>query len=165
MKVDVLMILEAKIEKTFLSKQFCIERFTRPYMLYRNCDGRGTLAYVREDIPSKLIEMNSPVESISVELILRTKKWLVNCSYNASNGNICDHLRSLGKSLDTLLTNYNKVFLMEDFNAEEANIQVPTCFKNPDNSKTIDLMLTNSESAAFKNHVHLKQVFYLTFIK
>ena len=86
-------------------------------------------------------------------------------SYNASNGNICDHLRNLGKSLDTLLTNYKKKFLMEDFNAEEANIQVPTCFKNPDNSKTIDLMLTNSESAAFKNHVHLKQVFYLTFIK
>ena len=48
---------------------------------------------------------------------------------------------------------------MGDFNAEEANIhikdfcnlykqknliKVPTCFKNPDNSKTIDLMLTNS---------------------
>ena len=54
---------------------------------------------------------------------------------------------------------------MGDFNAEEANIQVPTCFKNPGNPKTIDLMLTNSESAAFKTHVHLKQVFYLTFIK
>ena len=79
-KVDLLMILETKIEKAFLSRQFCIERFTRPYMLYRHCDGRGTLAYVREDIPSKLIEMNSSVESISVELILRTKKWLVNCS-------------------------------------------------------------------------------------
>ena len=58
----------------------------------------------------------------------------------------------------TIVT-YDKVFLMGDFNAEEANIhikdlcnlyklknliKVPTCFKNPDNPKTIDLMLTNS---------------------
>ena len=54
---------------------------------------------------------------------------------------------------------------MGDFNAEEANIQVPTCFKNPGNPKTIDLMLTHSESAAFKTHVHLKQVFLSDFHK
>ena len=94
--------------------------------------------------------MNSSVENISIELNLSKKKWLVNCSYKANNSNIRDHLRSLGKSLDTLLTNYNKVFLMGDFNAEEANIhikdfcnlyrlknliKVPTCFKNPDKLK------------------------------
>ena len=103
--------------------------------------------------------MKSSVESISTELNLRKKNWLVNCSYNANNNSICDHLRSLGKSLDTLLTSYDKVFLMGDFNAEETNIhikdfcnlykqknliKVPTCFKNPDHSKTIDSMLTNS---------------------
>ena len=68
--------------------------------------------------------MNSSIESISIELNLRKKKWLVNCSYNANNSNICAHLRSLGKSLDILLTNYDKVFLMGDFNAEEANIHI-----------------------------------------
>ena len=67
----------------------------------------------------------------------------LNFSYNANNSKICDHLRSLGKSLDTLLTNYDKVFLMGDFTAEDANIhikdfcnldklkkliKVPTCF-------------------------------------
>ena len=103
--------------------------------------------------------MKSSVESISIELNLRKKNWRVNCSYNANNSSICDHLRSLGKSLDTLLTSYDKVFLMGDFNAEETNIhikdfcnlykqknliKVPTCFKNPDHSKTIDSMLTNS---------------------
>ena len=103
--------------------------------------------------------MKSSVESISTELNLRKKNWLVNCSYNANNNSICDHLRNLGKSLDTLLTSYDKVFLMGDFNAEETNIhikdfcnlykqknliKVPTCFKNPDHSKTIDSMLTNS---------------------
>ena len=104
--------------------------------------------------------------------------WLVGYFYNANNSNICDHLQSLGKSLYTLLTNYDKIFLMRDFDAEEANIyiedfcnlsklknliKVPTCFKNPDNHKTIDLMLTNSV-CSYKGHAQLKQV-YLTFIK
>ena len=153
------MILETKTDATFPSKQFYIGGFTPPYRLDRKCYGGGILVYVREDIPSKLIEMNSLVESISIELNLRKRKWLVNCSYNANNSNIRDHPRSLGKSLDTLLTNYDKVFLMGDFNAEEANIhikdfcnlyklknliKVPTCFKDPDNPKAINLMLTNS---------------------
>ena len=141
-KVDLLMISETKIDETFSSRQSYIEGFPPPYRLDRNCHGGGILVYVREDIPYKLIEMNSSVQSISIELNLRKKRWLVNCSYNANNSNICDHHR-LGKSLDTLLTNYDKVFLMGDFTAEDANIhikyfcnldklkkliKVPTCF-------------------------------------
>ena len=103
--------------------------------------------------------MNSPVESTSIELNLKKKKWLVNFTYSANNSNICDQLRSLVKSLDTFLTNYDKVFLMGNFNAEEAKIhikdfcnlykvrnliKVPICFKKPDYPKIIDLMLTKS---------------------
>ena len=169
-KVDVLMISETKIDETFPSRQFYTEGFTPPYRLDRNCHGGGILVYVREDIPSKLIEMNSSVESISIELNSRKKKWLVNCPYNANNSNICDYLRSLGKSLDTLLTHYDKLFLMRNFNAGEANIhikdfcnlyklknliKVPTSFKNPDNPKTIDLMLTKSVRS-FQNSLALE---------
>ena len=75
-KVDVLMISETKTDETFPSKQFYIEGFTPPYRLDRNCYGGGILVYVREDIPSKLIEMNSSVESISIELNLRKRKCL-----------------------------------------------------------------------------------------
>ena len=117
-KVDVYMMSETKIDETFPSRQFFIKGFTPPYRLDWNCHGGGILVYIREDIPSKLIEMKSSSESISIELKLRRKKWLVNCPYNANNSDICDHLRSLGKSLNTLLTNYDKVLLMGDFNAE-----------------------------------------------
>ena len=117
-KVDVYMMSETKIDETFPSRQFFIKGFTPPYRLDWNCHRGGILVYVREDIPSKLIEMKSSSESISIELKLRRKKWLVNCSYNANNSDICDHLRSLGKSLNTLLTNYDKVLLMGDFNVE-----------------------------------------------
>ena len=51
-------------------------------------EGGVILVYVKENIPSNLIETNSLVESISIELNLRKKKWLVNCSYNANNSNI-----------------------------------------------------------------------------
>ena len=117
-KVDVFMMSETKIDETFPSRQFFIKGFTPPYRLDWNCHGGGILVYVREDIPSKLIEMKSSSESISIELKLRRKKWFVNCSYSANNSDICDHLRSLGKSLNTLLANYDKVLLMGDFNAE-----------------------------------------------
>ena len=118
----------------------------------------------------KLIEMNGSVESISIELNVRKKKWLVNCSYSTNNSNICDHVRSLGKSLGTLLTNFDQVFLMGDFNAEEAifhikyfsnlyklkNLnKVPTCFKDPGNPKTTDLMLKNSVGS-FQNSCALE---------
>ena len=78
------MISEIRIDETFPSRQFCIEGFAPPYMLDRNCHGGGILLYIREDIPSKLIEMNTSVESIFIELNLKKKKWLVNCSYNAN---------------------------------------------------------------------------------
>ena len=51
-------------------------------------EGGVILVYVRENIPSNLIEINSLVKSISIELNLRKKKWLVNCSYNADSSNI-----------------------------------------------------------------------------
>ena len=70
------MISETKIDEIFASRRFYIEVFTPPYRLDRNCHGGGILVYVREDISSKLIEMNSSVESISIELNLRKRKWL-----------------------------------------------------------------------------------------
>ena len=91
-----------KLMKLFHLENSILKDFSSPYSLDRNCYGGGILVYVREDFPSKLIEMNSSVESISIELNLRKKKWLVYGSYNANNCNICDHLRSFGKSLDTL---------------------------------------------------------------
>ena len=114
--------------------------------------------------------MNGSVESISIELNVRKKKWLVNCSYSTNNSNICDHVRRLGKSLGTLLTIFDQEFLMGDLNAEEAifyikyfcnlykleNLnKVPTCFKDPGNPKTTDLMLKNSVGS-FQNSCALE---------
>ena len=57
-KADVLMISETEIDETFPSREFYIEGFTAPYRL--DCHGGSILlVYVKENILSKLIEINS----------------------------------------------------------------------------------------------------------
>ena len=156
--IDILMISETKIDDSFPATQFYIDGYSPPYRLDRNCDGGGIMIYVREDIPSKEIESNSSIKCIIIELNLGKKKWLLCGSYNPHKNLISQHLNVLCKSLDTLLTKYDNVFLMGDFNADKNQenlvdfcqlynlkhlIKVPTCYKNPDNPSVIDLMLTN----------------------
>ena len=45
-------------------------------------------------------------------------KWLLNCSYNSHRSLISEHLSITGKDLDLLSSNYDKIFLMRDFNVE-----------------------------------------------
>ena len=153
------MISETKIDETFPARQFYIDGHTPPYRLDRNCNGGGLMIFVREDIPSKLIENSNSIEGIFPEINLQKKKWLLCGSYNPHKNLISQHFSLISKSLDTLLTKYDNVFLMGDFNADKNNtslkdfcqlynlkhlIKVPTCYKNPENPSIIDLMLTNS---------------------
>ena len=170
------MISETRIDETFPSRQFCIEGFAPPYMLDRNCHGGGILLYIREDIPSKLIEMNTSVESIFIELNLKKKKWLVNCSYNANKSTQLWSSRKYRKMLRYPSNKLWQTSLMGDFNAEEANIhikdlcnscklknliKVSTCVKNPDN---LLIWCWQTQFTVVKTHAHFKKV-YLTFIK
>ena len=157
--VDIIMISETKIDETFPARRFYIDGYTPPYRLDRNCNGGGLMIFVREDIPSKLIENSNSIEGIFLEINLRKKKWLLCGSYNPHKNLISQQLSVISKSLDILLTKYDNVFLMRDFNADKNNtslkdfcqlynlkhlIKVPTCYKNPENPSIIDLMLTNS---------------------
>ena len=85
---------------------------------------------------------SSSIEDFFVELNLRCKKWLLSCSYNSHRSLISEHLGIIGKDLDLLSANYDKIFLIGDFNAEPHDhflmdfcnvynlknlIKVPTC--------------------------------------
>ena len=112
------MISETKIDNSFPTMQFHIEGYCI-YSLDRNEHGCGILVYVREDIPSKLIPMqSSSIEGFFIELNLRCKKWLLSCSYNSHRSLISEHISIIGKGLDLLSANYDQIFLMGDFNAE-----------------------------------------------
>ena len=63
-KVDILLISEAKLDSFFPLNQFHIDGFTTSYRLDRNQNG------------------GDEIESIFIEVNLRSKKWLISGSYN-----------------------------------------------------------------------------------
>ena len=90
--VDILLISETKIDSSFPTAQFKIEGYTT-YRLDRNSNGGGILLYVREDIPSTLLNTELLIEGFCTEINIRKKKWLLVCTYNFKPSQI-------GKDLD-----------------------------------------------------------------
>ena len=116
--------------------------------------------YIREDIPSRLLQCKSQynIESFSVEISLRKRQWFLNCSYNPHRNSISRHLECLNRVIDKHIKTCDNFILIGDFNVGidensmknfcdinclKSLIKVPTCFKNPGNPKYIDLILTN----------------------
>ena len=61
--IDVLMISETKTDDSFTLGNFLIGGFSKPCRLDRDSLGGGILLYVRKDIPSNLLEIETkPIE-------------------------------------------------------------------------------------------------------
>ena len=101
------MISETKLDSSFPNIQFQIHGYSEPYR-----------PYIREDIPTKLIDSQMKIEGFFIELNLRRKKWLLCCSYNPKYSQISHHLKEIGKDLDVLTTKYDNIILIGDFNVE-----------------------------------------------
>ena len=165
-KIDVLMISESKIDDSFRDSQFFLDGYSTPHRLDRKRNGGGKMLFVRNDIPSKKISIEKlPTESFLIELYLRKKRWLISYSYNPNNGNIESHLDTVSKSLDMHLKRYKNVILLGGFNANikdsfmknfcenfdlRSLVKEPACFKNPENSSCIDLILTKKPRSFIK---------------
>ena len=93
------------------------------------------------------------------ELNLRSKKWLLRCSYNPHKSLIKEHLKQLIKTTQIYSKTLDNFMLIVDYNAQvdETNtaffckiyelrslISEPTCYKNPLNPSCKDLFLTNN---------------------
>ena len=157
--IDVLLVSETKIDDSFPNGNFLIDWFSMPYRLDRNSNGGGLMLFVREDIPSNLVEAEAkPIEGFYTELNLHNDKWLLNCSYNPHENNIGNHLKAFSDFLDSHSSTYKKVLILGDFNVEVDDqnmktfcdiynltslIKQLTCYKNPSHPKCIDLILTN----------------------
>ena len=105
------MISETKLDSSFPKGQFQLHGYSELYRLDRNGYGGGTLLYIREDIPSKIIESKMNIEGFFVEFNLRRKKWLLCCSYNPKYFQVTHHLKEIGKVLDILSSNYENILL------------------------------------------------------
>ena len=155
--IDILLVLETKIDDSFPIGNFLIDGFSTPYRLDRNSNGAGLI--LREDIPSNLVEAEAkPIEGFYIELNLRNDKWLLNCSYNPRKNSTENHLKALSDFLDSHSSTSEKVLILGDFNVEfddqnmktfcdsyslTSLIKQPACYKNRSHSKCIELILTN----------------------
>ena len=108
--------------------------------------------YVRDDIPSKLLNISyvsSDIECLATEITLRNTKWLLICSYNPYK-NICENCKNILQddiylcvgdftleTSETALRNFCDLYKLKNL------VREPTCIKNPGNSSCIDLLLTN----------------------
>ena len=66
-----------KLDVSFPPSQFILDGFTPPYRLDRMQHGGGIMLFIREDISSKLLNVDisiSGIENVIVEINLRSKK-------------------------------------------------------------------------------------------
>ena len=71
------MISETKLDSSFPNGQFQIHGYSEPYRLDKNGNGGGILVFIREDIPTKLIDSQMKIEGFFIEINLRKKMALV----------------------------------------------------------------------------------------
>ena len=148
-----------KLDDSFPSAQFKIG-FTTQYRYDRNDKGGSLLLYIREDILSRLLQCKSQcnIESLSVDINLKKRKWFLNCSYNRHRNSVSSHLDSLNRAIDEHSKTYDNFIFIGDFtvgidensiknvcniNCLKSLFKEPACFKNPDKPTCIDLILTN----------------------
>ena len=82
--VDVLVITETKLDDTFLTSQFLVTGFFVPYRLDRNRHGGGTIIFIRDDIPSRVLTKHvfpNDIQGLFIELNFRKTKWLLISTY------------------------------------------------------------------------------------
>ena len=67
--IDILMISETKLDETFPAAQILLQSFCMSCRLDRNRIGGGIMLYIREDIPSRLVEKNvwNNIETFSLK--------------------------------------------------------------------------------------------------
>ena len=90
--LDILLISETKIDSSFPTAQFQIEGCTT-YRLDRNANVGGILLYIREEIPSTLLNFDMSIESFYIEINVRKKKWLLVGTYNPNKNLISNLLK------------------------------------------------------------------------
>ena len=118
--IDVLVIIDTKLNDLFPTSQFLIKGFAESFRLDGNRNGGGVMIYIRDDIPSALLSKQvfpSDIEGLYIELNFRKCKWLLLGAYHLPSQSDQYYFNNLDKSLDAY-SNYEKNLLVGDFNAQ-----------------------------------------------
>ena len=108
--IDVLVIIETKLDNSFPTSQFLVKGFAEPFRLERNRNEGGVMINIRDNILSRLLLKHVfPVEfeGLFIELSFRKCKWLLRETYHLPSQSDQYCFNDLDKSLDTY-SNYEK---------------------------------------------------------
>ena len=163
--VDILVLSETQLDHPFSTNIFDMEGYTQLFTRDRNINGGGILIYVKEGISSRELKRTPIVgnlEGIFHEINLRKTKWLLFGGYNNCKSSISEFLTSINPTLDHYRRKLDNFILLGDFNSEinenamkefcetynlKNLVKQDTCFKNPLNTSSIDVILTNREKS------------------
>ena len=87
---NILILIETKLDETFLISRFLMDGFYRPYKFDRNKHGGGVMVYIRDTIPSKILEKHScpnDIECLFIELNFRKCKGQLCRTYHSLSQN------------------------------------------------------------------------------
>ena len=171
--LDILVVQETKIDDTFSNESIQIPGYEhKPFRRDRKLGGGGIITYVREDIPSKavnLVSIPDDIEGVFIELNFRKAKWLLFSTYLPPWQNKTYYFEELSKALDVYGARYDNIILVGDFNTKDSEevlsdflfehdldnlVSFPTCYQNALNPNAIDLFLTN-KSKCFQHTMGL----------
>ena len=165
-KINICFISETKVDESFPNQQFKINGY-KMFRKDRDRFGGGLMFYVNEQIPSKVLSLESipmDIELILLEFTVKNQRWLCVGIYRPPSQNEKYFIDHLSKILGQLSCHYDKTMLIGDFNLTinnkslenvmttfdlECLIKKPTCFQSS-NPTCIDLILTNKKEF-FKN--------------
>ena len=105
-----------------------------------------------------MLNTETSIKGLFVEINVRRKKWLIGFSYNPNKTFISAHLKEIGKNLDIYSLKYDNFILLGNLNSEPKEqfvkdfcqvynckniVKGNTCFKSLANPSCIDLFITN----------------------
>ena len=157
---EILFLSETKADETFPLEQFLISGFAKLLRLDRNSRGSGTMLFIRDNIPFRLLKCGnllSNTKAIFIEIDLRQIKWLMCCGYSPNKSLINKFTYDIGQVLDSFIDNYDNFLIVGDLNSKITESSMHefcnnynlhsykcTCYKNQEKPSCIDLFLTNS---------------------
>ena len=164
--LDILSIQETKLDTSFPMAQFVIDG----YKCYRkdvNCNKGGLIIYVRSDIPQKRLNdlevdinnENGRVETMAVEVILNSEKWVLYSMYKQPKVKNAKFVNIVEDVMIKCTQHAHNVMIVGDLNVNFKNekhcltelcdlygmtniVREPTCRKG-DSATIIDVVLTN----------------------
>ena len=102
-KVDILIIVETKIDASFPTAQFSAEGYHKPYCLDVSEKSGGILVYINSSIPSRQLHcgnLNLSIQAVPFKIHPRKDKWLVISVYRPHSPNSEYFLNELDKIIE-----------------------------------------------------------------